>query len=836
MGKAGEKIDQAQNDAARSRPSTRSANVSNASSGLSSVQQSAGNLSIERLLRPATQATLNVSRLGDSDEPLQFAPPNDLFDTGNLGIQQSTLSPLANPEQQPQTPAPPVVIHWSESVPYIFTVDDDPTASAISIEIYGADITSFQPLEKSPFGSFYVANIDLLRPVYRDYVQEHLLSQLRADIEVLENLIFYNLFGDPGMDIVQRWAARADLRAPGGRTYFDVFLGRLRDDYWYRDYLITTGAKHTYFDSMFDCAGDDAVELSILIGKNSREFGAYRPAWAMVERVIQPQMAGAQPAQPLQVNSELVTRTTDFILSRLKGVTFAGESHEIVDLMINLPAPEQVAVLNGIESHYDDRELFGLVGKYGEASGTGMLYWLFDDLKSADRDRLAKSLVDNGVFSNDSAQALAAGRKIISRTLPWITGKISELAEERAEYWADKAVHDDSKMAYVWGSLDSLFDRQHIDFTIFTLIAPKLFKGVGNLSPTLGKILGGALLIKTGFDASVTALDLLLNYHQMSGVERLSKILNLASTALMIGAGAMQNRLPAAKDVPQLPAAEQPKLLTSGNPAEEGTGPVESGPGGALAIRPPMLPGGTTPSGPQVEWRIINVNEQTGDITAVGRQGSDYGFIRINLETGNGEAIHPASGQVIPIRGGVLVGPEPLLPGSAEPTAPSPGPFALAPGARALPGAAPPVPVVPVVVRVPGTYTPEHYQDLGFDPATQRFRQSEADTALRLEAARGVNLERFHPANAAQKGDWYNPANPTEIYDGCSPGASRYFDRQIANGNYETALREHLAHPTVAFVVIDITDLGLTAAQQAALDALIIRVAGAANPKIVRIP
>jgi hypothetical protein len=128
-----------------------------------------------------------------------------------------------------------------------------------------------------------------------------------------------------------------------------------------------------------------------------------------------------------------------------------------------------------------------------------------------------------------------------------------------------------------------------------------------------------------------------------------------------------------------------------------------------------------------------------------------------------------------------------------------------------------------------------HRQVLGFDPAPMRFRANEADTALRVEAKRSIVLDRFAPATAADKGDWFDVASG-EVYDGCSPPESRFFNQQITNGRFEAALREHLNHPGVNFVVIDITGLGLTPAQEVTLDALIERVAGPGNPKILRIP
>jgi hypothetical protein len=131
---------------------------------------------------------------------------------------------------------------------------------------------------------------------------------------------------------------------------------------------------------------------------------------------------------------------------------------------------------------------------------------------------------------------------------------------------------------------------------------------------------------------------------------------------------------------------------------------------------------------------------------------------------------------------------------------------------------------------------PAHRADLGTDPATGgRFRPNERDTALRVEQARNIRLTRYQPPSPGLKGDWIDPV-VGDVYDGCSPPESRFFDQQIRNGNYEASLRSHLTNPNVNYVVVDISGLGLTVAQEQVLEQLIARVAGANNPKIVRVP
>lgn len=77
-----------------------------------------------------------------------------------------------------------------------------------------------------------------------------------------------------------------------------------------------------------------------------------------------------------------------------------------------------------------------------------------------------------------------------------------------------------------------------------------------------------------------------------------------------------------------------------------------------------------------------------------------------------------------------------------------------------------------------------------------------------------MKLERFEPPNPNPqkvKGDWVDPATGT-IYDGCSPGPTKHFDK--AWPSYQRSLHDHATHPTVDKVVVDITGLNLSPAQK----------------------
>jgi hypothetical protein len=74
---------------------------------------------------------------------------------------------------------------------------------------------------------------------------------------------------------------------------------------------------------------------------------------------------------------------------------------------------------------------------------------------------------------------------------------------------------------------------------------------------------------------------------------------------------------------------------------------------------------------------------------------------------------------------------------------------------------------------------------LGRDPATGSFRQSEYDTAVRVQEERGVTLRRSHDPSV----DWVDEAGNT--YDAVGNFPSRYFDQQWRN--LQTRILDHMA-------------------------------------------
>lgn len=128
-----------------------------------------------------------------------------------------------------------------------------------------------------------------------------------------------------------------------------------------------------------------------------------------------------------------------------------------------------------------------------------------------------------------------------------------------------------------------------------------------------------------------------------------------------------------------------------------------------------------------------------------------------------------------------------------------------------------------------------HRQNLGTDPATKGFRENEAETALRVERKLNIRLERYQPLSPQMKGDWVD-SHTGKVYDGCSPPDTRFFDRQMSNGNYQKSLLSHVKNSNVDYVVIDTTGLNLTPAQVADLNSLVGHLTPEQQAKIVSIP
>lgn len=108
--------------------------------------------------------------------------------------------------------------------------------------------------------------------------------------------------------------------------------------------------------------------------------------------------------------------------------------------------------------------------------------------------------------------------------------------------------------------------------------------------------------------------------------------------------------------------------------------------------------------------------------------------------------------------------------------------------------------------------TTPHAHDLGTDPAIGgKFRPNEAETALRVETEKGIDLVR----NSHGGADWINPATG-ETYDAVGNFPSSFFDSQWSNLQEE--ILEHLKYKA-EYVPVDVTQF--TAEQRSIVRAFV---------------
>jgi len=90
-----------------------------------------------------------------------------------------------------------------------------------------------------------------------------------------------------------------------------------------------------------------------------------------------------------------------------------------------------------------------------------------------------------------------------------------------------------------------------------------------------------------------------------------------------------------------------------------------------------------------------------------------------------------------------------------------------------------------------------HRQELGMDPATGRFRPGEADTGIRIENERGVQLSRSPQAKGP---DWIGSDGKT--YDAVGNFPSQYFDQQWPN--LQSKIADHLGKAD--YIPVDVSE------------------------------
>ena len=499
----------------------------------------------------------------------------------------------------------------------------------------------------------YLVVPEVLLPDQRTRWDAAMQERFEADIDHLEDILFETRIDDDDewemVQIVDRWAEAKDVRQPGGRSWFDAFLARLKNDRWHRDYLVTTGASHSFLDTLYEEVDQYAGTLNAIIGQNSVEFGFYRPASLAYTET------GA-PATTLPGSAQAyIDKTADLVMDRLEGFTSADDSKVITDAMAGLGKDEQRAVLRNIVERDP--------GDYGEAWQGGMLYWLFEDLYSSDREYLASKLTDTGALTDEMAKGLAAGRGIAGKYLPYTTHK----GEEAAQYWADRAVAaerqgETSYSSWVMGSFASLWTPHTAAATVVTLVTagaatPETgaFAVLGDFAAsqlptwlTVPIVLGATGY--AGYEVGISGQKAIFGKDPYTGKElddgeRIAAVLHTISGALFLGIG--------------FAGGPEEELATSGAPkALPGT-----------VGEPPLLGPGV--GGPKVvaEWRVSPPDPVTGEVSGVlvdNTTGEVVGHMRLDPRTGNGSATNLVTGETMTVVGGQPFRPSGLL-GAGDP-------------------------------------------------------------------------------------------------------------------------------------------------------------------------
>ena len=109
--------------------------------------------------------------------------------------------------------------------------------------------------------------------------------------------------------------------------------------------------------------------------------------------------------------------------------------------------------------------------------------------------------------------------------------------------------------------------------------------------------------------------------------------------------------------------------------------------------------------------------------------------------------------------------------------------------------------------------SPNHKEDLAYDPDQGRPKPDEGVTAVQLEDQLGKRLERNDPINSGKSGDWTDKFDTT--YDKVCCEASRLAEH-LNNGSIRNAISDHLQRQGLDYLVFDVTNL--TPAQRNLLD------------------
>ena len=493
----------------------------------------------------------------------------------------------------PPAEHPQLTIEFDPARPWVVTAPAEVPAAAVSTALYGGDYSALrqtdpQPWRPEPGRSRFVIIQELLLPAWLARFHAAMRRVLDADIRHVEDkLLETRIDADDEAELMlyaRWWSGRRDLRTETGQSYFDAFLARLAQDYWVRDYGLWEGSKTSFLDSLHEEVEERSGELAALIAGSSVQRGAYRPAWTALDVAGRPLPGGAN----LPINQDLVRRSAGTVLDRLEGFTSADDSKVISDLLTGLPAPELAEVLNEVMRHHGDTKYLGLVGKYGEAWGPGMLYWLFEDLSDEDGARMATALKQSGVLATGTVDALVAGRGWGGKYLPWTTRK----AQEAAEFWAQATVDADNWLSEagsaVMGTFASLWLPETAGSTVATLVtAGASTPGTGAFTlmseafPTVSKVLTVAGTGVTSFNVTIAVQNVATGEDVWTGRKLTNE--EIVAQALQAGSGALflTASMVSAATAPTAPTAAPPAGTTPVPGAAGYTGPrlVYSGPG-----------------------------------------------------------------------------------------------------------------------------------------------------------------------------------------------------------------------------------------------------------------
>jgi hypothetical protein len=482
--------------------------------------------------------------------PVAEGPQRHRLPKAQSGPRRAIAASLRGHDRLEQEAGPsPMVVRFDPVRPWVCTVGGAAGAEEVARAVYGiADSSLVAPdadLHPAPSAGYrYVVIPDLLLPDVRQQFDTAMRVRLDGDVERIKAVLLRRFVTDEDrtllLESVGRWAQCADVLVSAGTTYFDTFLGRLHSDKWVTDYGLWKSKPSTFLDAMYSALEPDVSPLIALIAARSVRFGAYRPPWLALRA------ADGRPGTAQPIDQGFVERVTNEVLNRLEDATSEADSKEIADILVSLPPVAQRAVLQNVTRRFDEAGLAGVFGRFGEASGGGMLYYLFEDLTEADRARLAESLRRNGVLTSQAIDALVAGRGWGGKYLPYTTHK----ATEAAQFWADANVAGATKGgaggtaqrvgAGTMGGFASLWLPHTAGQTVTVLGTAAAGQGLSAAFPTTMGVVGAAGTGYSAYQGTILVQELATGRDVWTGrpladEEKLSRGLLLGATIITIG-------------------------------------------------------------------------------------------------------------------------------------------------------------------------------------------------------------------------------------------------------------------------------------------------------------